>query len=180
MATDVTPARENIFIEESDFQSPLSEAYGQKVGGSINFINNFQYDKHSWHLNGDLTGIQTFTNFDGVFPFLFNAEIVGFWYYIGTVGSSGNLTIDIDWLSSGGTNNGTIFSTNPQIQTTASNGSYTFYDQINSTTISNPTGHVLGVLSKINFDRGDALKLTVDTAQVGSEDFQIGIMFRPR
>lgn len=178
--TDITPARKNVQTEEVDYRSPVSEATWTKIGGSTNFINDFQYDKHAWHLNGDLTGIQTFFGFDGIFPFLFDAEIVGFWYYITTVGSSGTLEVDVDWLSGGDTNNGTIFSTLPAIDTTAADGTYTLYRETDTTTLSNPTGHTLAVLSKTDFDAGDALQLSVSTAQTAAEDFQFGIMFRPR
>lgn len=178
--TQVIGVRKNIEQEEIDFRSPVSESTWSKISGSVNFINLKQYDKHSWHLNGDLTGIQTFTGFDGIFPFLFDAEIVGFWYFINKVGASGSLTIDVDWLSGGATNNGTIFSTNPSIANTASDNTYTLYDQLNSITQSNPTGHTLAVLSKTDFNAGDALKLQVDAAQTGAENFQFGIMLRPR
>lgn len=176
---DVTPARVNVQDEETDFRSALSEALFKKVGGSINFINDKQYDKHAWNLNGPYAlGVGSMV--DGIFPFLFDVELTGFWYYIDDVGT-GTTTIDIHKLSSGGTSDdGTIFSVLPSVNGTAANGTYTLYDQVNSTTIANPTGHTLAVLSTINFDAGEALRLDLDAAQTDSNNFQMGIMFRPR
>ena len=111
---DVTPARENIQIEETRYRSSVSEATFTKVGGSVNFINNRQYDSHSFNLNGQIGLFSTVVGPDGVFNFLFDAEIVGFSYHIGsTTGSSSSVIVDIHRLTGGDTDAGSIFFNSP-------------------------------------------------------------------
>lgn len=178
--SNLTEAREDIELEDVAYKASVSEAVGTKLGQSINFINRRQYDKHSWHLNGDYTLGAGSTGPDGVFIFLFDADVIGFMYYSGGVGTTGTTTVDVHWLNAGGTDNGSIFSTLPAVTTTSSNGSYTLYDQLNATTIFNPTGHTLAVLSKTSFDAGDALRLDLDAVMSGADNFQFDIYFRPR
>jgi hypothetical protein len=176
---DLPEARKIIQIEAVQQRGSLSESLFQDIGANQNFHALKQYDKHSWNLNGPFAlGIGS-SGLDGVFPFLFDVEITGFWYYADRIGV-GTTTIDIDWYDSTGANNGSIFSTLPSVDGTASDSSFTTYRQTDSTTLSNPTGHALAVLSKTTFDAGDVLKLTLTAAQTGASDFQFGIFFRPR
>jgi len=177
--TDIADAKSIIQEEESQFGAAVSEAYAFKVGASINFINNRQYDKHSWNING-FYKLGEGSSIDGIFPFLFDVELTGFYYFNGATGITGTTTIDVHWLSGGTVDEGTIFSTKPSVTTTAPSGSYTLYNQVTSTTISNPTGHTLAALSKVQFNAGDALRLDLDSAMSGATNFQFGIMFRPR
>ena len=176
----VTPARKNIEINDVAFRSSISEAVGNKISAFINFINSFQYDKHSWNLNGPYSLGVGSTGTDGVFTFLFNVEVVGFSYYAGVIGNSGTTTVDVHWISGGDTDEGTIFTTKPSVTTTASDDTITTRDVLNSATLSNPTGHTLAVLNKTDFDAGDTLRLDLDDAMTGANNFQFTIFFRPR
>ena len=169
-------ARELVQSEEVQFRSAISEQLLSKIGANQNHIFLRQYDKHSWNLNGPYhLGVGS-SGLDGVFPFLFDVEITGFWYYADTIGD-GTTTIDIHWLNAG--DQGSIFSTHPSVDATASDQSVTIYRQTDSTTLSNPTGHTLAVLSKTQFSAGDSLRLDLDAAMTGASDFQFGIFFRP-
>lgn len=178
--SNLTEARKDIELEDVAFRSSISEAVGNKIGASINFINRRQYDKHSWNLNGSYALGVGSTGPDGVFTFLFDVEVVGFSYYAGTIGNTGQTIVDIHWISSGTTDEGTIFTTRPEVDTTASNNTITTRDVLNSTTLSNPTGHTLAVLNKTEFDAGDTLRLDLDDAMTGANNFQFTIFFRPR
>ena len=177
--SDLPAARKIVQLEAVQQRGSLSENLFQDVAANQNFHALYQYDKHSWNLNGPFhLGVGS-SGLDGVFPFLFDVEITGFWYYADTIGD-GTTTIDIDWYDSAGVDQGSIFSTLPSVDGTASDSSFTTYRQVDSTTLSNPTGHTLAVLSKTQFDAGDVLKLTLTAAQTGASDFQFGIFFRPR
>ena len=177
--TDITEARENIQIEDVKFKSAVSEAVASILGGSINFINKRQYDCHNWNLNGDFSLVQLSEVGDGVFICQENMEIVGYALYIGTNGNSGNTTVDIHSISSDGTDNGSIFTTKPSIDDTASDGSFT-HSNVRDSDNEVPTGHTLVVFNNLNFNRHDGLRLDLDSASGGASDLQLTIFFRPR
>ena len=177
---DISPARENILTEEADFKSPFSEAYNFKVGGSINFINNRQYDKHTWKLNLAYAQFSGKTGLDGEFAFLEDGEITGFSYFNGNTGTSGTSTMDVHRFDSSGTDLGSIWSTKPAIDSTAANNSATIRNERTGTTLANPTGHTLGVLSVTELDEGDYLRFDLDSAMSGASNISLTIYWRPR
>ena len=183
--TDIADAKAPIQEEETQFRSALSEQLFQKVGGAINFINNRQYDKHEWNLNGNYSLGVGSSGLDGVFPFLVNVELTGFWYYADQVGSAGTTTIDVHRITGGGTDAGSIFTTLPSVDTTASSGSITVYNAVTSNFYSNPTGHSAaaidtGETNPLYLNAGDALRLDLDSVMLEANNFQFGIFFRPR
>lgn len=177
---EVTDSRQNIQIPDISFRASVSEAVGSKIGGSINFINNRQFDQHSWNLNGDFSVVAASEVGDGVFICQENMEIVGYALYIGTNGSTGSsITCDLHWISSNGTDNGTIFSNKPAIATSAADGSFT-HSNIRASDNETPTGHTLGVFSKTEFNRHDGIRLDLDSSTGGASNLQLTIFFRPR
>lgn len=178
--SNLAESRQDLELEDVAYRASVSEAVANKIGTSINFINRRQCDQHAWHLNGDYTLGAGSVGTDGIFVFLFDAEIIGFSYYNQETGASGTTEVDVHWLSGGDTDEGSIFSTLPSVDSTAANGTYTLYDQLNTNTISNPTGHTLAVLSKTDFVSGDALRLDLDTVMSGANGFQLIIHYRPR
>ena len=48
---DITPARKNIPFPGSRFRGAVSEWLIQTLGGSINFINDFQYTEKNFYIN---------------------------------------------------------------------------------------------------------------------------------
>jgi len=176
----ITDARVNIQQEDVQFRSSVSQAVGNKLGGSINFVNNRQFDQHSWNLNGDFSVIAASDVGDGVFICQENMEMVGYALYIGTNGSTGsNIICDLHWISSDGTDNGTIFSTKPSIATSASDGTFT-HSNIRAVSSEVPTGHTEGVISKTDFDRHDGIRFDLDASTGGASNLQLIIFFRPR
>ena len=178
--TDITGARNLIQEEETRFRAPNSESMYTRVGAATNFIMDFQYDSHPWHLNGPYSLFGNATGPDGVMPIMFDMTVVGYLLYNGETGTSGTTTLDIHKLSGGTSDDGTIFSTKPAVTTTAANGSYTFRDEVNAVTLSLPTGHTLAVFSSVDFDRGDALRLDIDAAMTGAANLNFQLLFRPR
>lgn len=177
---EITDARVNIQEEDVQFRASVSEAVGNKLGGSLNFVNNRQYDQHSWNLNGDFSVVQASEVGDGVFICQEDMEVVGYALYIGTNGSTGtSITCDLHWISSDGTDNGTIFSTNPDIDTTAADGSFT-HSNIRAVSSEVPTGHTEGVFSKTDFARHDGIRFDLDLSTGGASNLQLILFFRPR
>lgn len=182
---EITPTKQNIFTEETQFRSSVNESVQQKIGGSINFINSFQYIDKSWELNGNYPLGVGSSGVDGVFPFLFNVELTGFWYYTSDVGTSGTTTVDLHRITGGSTDVGSIFTTLPSIDSTASDGSTTVFNAIDNVFLSNPVGHSSAVIdtgesNPYYLNQGDLLRLDLDTSMQSGNNFQFGIYYRPR
>jgi hypothetical protein len=178
--TDISDARKNILVEETQFKSAVSEAVIQKVGASINFINNRQYDSHSWNFNGNYSLGVGVVGADGIFPVLFDMEIVGLTMFNRVSGLSGTTELDVEWLNGSNSNQGSIFSTTPKLTFSSSNYSYIIRDELNSTNVELPTGATAPVFSKTQFDAGDALFCEIVSSMSGGADLSLLLHFRPR
>ena len=174
----IPDARSFLFQEETQFRSAVSESLLTKVGATNNHILNRQFEQHSWHLNGRFSQLP-FTGPDGIYTFLYPAEITGFFYTVGFAGASGTTTVDIRRINSSGADLGSIFSTLPSISNTAADGSFTVYRQTDNTTIANPAGHTLAIASTTDFAQGDGLRLDIDSAATGAQNLQFTLMYRP-
>lgn len=177
---DVADSKQNIDQNDVAFRASISEAVGTKIAGSINFINNRQYLTQQFNFNGRYALGVGFVGADGIFPCLFNMEIVGLTMFNRVSGTSGTTEIDIEWLNGSNSNQGSIFSTTPKIASTASNYSYLIRDELNSTNVELPAGATAPVFSKTQFDAGDALFCEIVSAMSDAEDLSLLIHFRPR
>jgi len=177
---DLADQRSNIDEFEVDFRSPVSERTFSKIGSSINHINNRKFEKHTFNLNGPINLFLVTPGVDGVFTFLFDAEITGYSQYIAsTTGAGSSLILDVHRLTGGTTDSGSIFSSRPQIATTAANQSYSVFRAVDSTILAQPTGHSLGVLSTTNVDEGDALRFDLDQFSA-MRNYSMNIFYRAR
>lgn len=176
---EILPSRSNLLVEETQYRSAVSEALLQKTGGSINFINTYQYDTQSFKLNGSYSNGQGSTGTDGIFVVRYRMEIIAISAYSQTVGSSGSTVLDVHYLTGPGVDAGTIFSVKPSFDFTSSNNSYMLHDAIVDTDIVTGTGITNPVLSQKIFEVGDALRLDLDSAMVGGTDCGLNIHFRP-
>lgn len=177
---EITPARRNIQVEDVQFRSTVSEAVGTKLGEGINFINTKQYLTHQFNFNGRYALGVGVVGADGIFPCLFDIEIIGITVFNRVAGTSGTTEVDIDWLDGTNSNQGSIFSTTPKIDSTASNLSYLIYDELNSTNVELPTGATAPVFTKTDLDAGDALLIEIVSAMSDAEDLSVHVHFRPR
>lgn len=178
--TDIADARKNIDINDVQFRASVSESVGNKLGASINFINNRQYLTHQFNFNGRYALGVGFFGADGIFPCLNDTEIVGLTMFNRVSGTSGTTEIDIEWLSASNSSQGSIFSTTPKIDSTASNYSYLIRNELTATNVELPTGATAPVFSKTQFDAGDALLCKLVSGMGDAEDLSLLIHFRPR
>jgi len=156
--TDITAQRILIQEEETDYKSAVSEALLTRVGATTNFIATRQYDTKQFELNGLYRKGVGVTGSDGVFPILFDMEIIAISMWNRRVGTSGTTTLDLDWLSGSGTVVGSIFSTRPAFNTNVGNNAYMIRDVLNGVTVKAPaSGATIPVLSKTQFNAGDAI-----------------------
>lgn len=178
--TDLTVKRINIQQEETAYKAGVSEATASRLGQSINFINKRQYDSHQFNFNGVYAELVDINQLDGVFPCLFDLEIVGITLYNGTSGTSGTTQLDIEWFNASNANQGSIFSTKPSLDFNSPDNAFLIQRTVDSQTLQNPTGATLPVLSKTDFSAGDVLRAKITSSMSGGEDAMLAIHFRPR
>lgn len=168
--------------EEVRYRASVSEATLSRVANVTNFISKRQYDSRGFFLNGryDLFGAQT--GVDGAWGIMFDVEIVGVMMFNLVAGSSGTTTLDIRRFTASNTPSGgsSIFSTKPSITSAAGNNAFVFRDVLNSTTLENPSGTTVPVLSTTQLNAGDMLTMNKDASQTGGQNCGILIYYRPR
>jgi hypothetical protein len=85
---ELTALRRNIQIEEARFRFAVSESWAQKLGGSINFINNYHHAVKEWNINGVYGAMSLpFLGIDGFHPVLYDLEILSIFMFCQTAGS---------------------------------------------------------------------------------------------
>lgn len=185
MATDVVPSRQNLFVEETNRNTSWSERLAQKNAGSINFINDFQYTEKTWNLNGNAAIFTTLTGIDGIYIAPFNLTIVGMQIYGTQWGTSGSTTIDFHKLSGGDTDDGTIWTTAPNILSSAATNTYSVYkfDSDGTVNVGNSlitTGFNTPELISTEIDKDEAIRFDPDTIAGGTENLSFQLIVRPR
>jgi hypothetical protein len=180
----IVPVRQNLRTQDVAYRRSVSEIILSKVGSSINFINDFQYDSKAWFLNGPysiVTGAQT--GVDGAYFCAFNMEIVGVIMFNLVKGSSGTTTIDIRRFTAPNTPTGgaSIFSVKPSIASTASNNTYV--GRIitpDAVTIANPAGTTLPTLLTTQLNQGDMLTCNIDSKMSQGQSAGLVLFLKPR
>ncbi len=176
--SDITPSRNIITVEETKFRAAVSESTMTRIGATNNFIHTYQHNAKEFFLNGRYYIGNASTGIDGMYPILFNTEIIAISMFNLEVGTSGTTTLDVHWYDGTGSDQGTIFSTKPSISSTASNGSYMIKDLITPTDFGG-TGLTLPAFNKTTFNAGDALRLDLDSAMDNARTCGMIIYFRP-
>jgi len=179
---DVTPFRQNIQNEDIQFRSSVSEAVGGKLGGSINFINDYQHFDKPFFLNGSYSNNPGLPQLgvDGAFVFDKDVYIFAIDMYNLVAGSSGILELDLIRHTSSGTVGTSIFTTRPSIDFSSGNNAYLgkrFFDNV---VLSNPAGTILPVLAVTQLNAGDMLTCNLTAVQAGGQSGGIKISFRIR
>lgn len=175
----IDPTRSNVLQEEVAYKSSINEATYTKIGGAINFINEKQYDSHSFILNNAYSQFVGSDGADGVFFCLYPTQIVGLSLFQRLNGASGTTIMDVQELANPNDNQGTIFSTKPSINFNAPDFSYMIYDAISLATVNTVAGITSPVFSKTNFAAGTALMFVLDQAMGGASDLCLTIHHRP-
>jgi len=178
---DITPAKFNVQTQDTQFRASISESVGSKIGGSINFINNYQYDSKLWTANGPYSITSSpDAGIDAAYLCQTNMDIYGINMFNHIPGSSGSIEFDILKHTASNQAGTSIFSTKPSLSFSSgiySALSYRFFD---STILQNPTGAVLPVLVSTLLSAGDFLTCTITNKQVGGANASIELLLRPR
>ncbi len=190
----VAPSKRITKEEETRYKAAVSESVAQKLAGSANFINLFQYDQKDFRLNGPFSHTGAHTGCDGIYIFPFAAEIINIGVYCETQGSSGTTEVDVKKATSSSGSFASIFSTTPKVSSAASaNIFWLCYDITTALSTAPhyqtwaaataPTGGTNAVLSggaPYNVDAGDCIRLDLISVAVNAANFQLIVFHRPR
>jgi hypothetical protein len=176
MGTEIAPERKQLFAEELDYKSAVSERSLFKVGAGINFINTRQNNVFDFKFLGPMRTL--LGGEDGGRGFIFNSSIVGVSGILRLPGSSGNTVVDIHLIRAGA-DLGTILSTKLTIPFSTS-GIVHFYKNLIDASSYVPSGLTLPVFSVTDFNAGDVLRMDLDTTAIGAFDLTYNLHYRPR
>lgn len=175
---DVTPSREVLKIGDIAYKRSVSEAIMSRFAATNNFIASYQTDIKEFKLNGSYSVATGITFFDGVASFFYNSEIIGINFYNGVSGSSGTTSFDLRWIDAFGVDQGSIMSTQAQINSTSSNNAIGFESYETSKQIA-PTGVTLPILNKTQFLEGESVYLVLTSSMISAKNCGLTIFYRP-
>ncbi len=172
--SNISPLRNNIQVEETEFLAAVSESTMQKIGGSVNFINQYQkYDK-VWCVNGAYSTLSIpFLGIDNLIYLPDNATITNAFMFCRKAGTSGTTTLDIKYATTPGGTFTSIFSTKPSIGYSAGDFSWCY----TGSAFANTTAPVLGTA---NLNANSVLRMDITTAQSGGIGCGIVLFMQPR
>lgn len=166
-----------IFFEGARFRSANSEELIQRLGGSINFVNERQYEVRDFIANGQYGAVPTYPIIanDGLSFFKFDVEIIDAWAWVQYAGASGTTELDLKYATTPGGAFNSIFSTTPKIQAAAGNFVWVHLGSV----VANTTAPVISVP---NIDAGWAVRMDIITGQTGTAVNGAGLQihYRPR
>lgn len=179
MGTPIAPSRNSIYIEGAQFRSAISEDLVQRVGSSINFINDYQHSEKQFFING-LYGTATtpVLGVDGLAVFEFDAYIIDAWMFNITAGSAGTTEIDLKIATTSGGAFTSIFSTTPKITSAAGNNAWVGAPTGGPYTP--PSGTTQPVFATRNISAYTAIRCDLLQKQTAGQNCGIIIHYRPR
>lgn len=172
----VTSARNNIQQEEVQYKAAVSEAVGFKIGGAINFINDYQNKHFDMGVTGGFSVLTVpFTDIGCQEVFERASEITNVFVRYGTAGSASTSELDIEWAADNSGTWASIFSTTPKVGNAAPDDNV--FDANSVCTL--PASCTRPVLSKTTFAAGDKIRCNIVTAATGADTMVLKIHFRP-
>ena len=170
----VTATKTDLFTEELDFRSAVSEQLLTKIGSNIQFIHDRQMCVYDFKFLGPFHAISG--GEDSALPFPFNVEICSIAFRLRDCGSSGNTTIDLHKISSAGSDSGSIF-------TNKNNEAGFFVNFIEST--NNNVAQAASQMPTMsdanrNIDAGESIRLDIDGVATAAKDLAVYVYYRPR
>tara|TARA_A100001201_G_C4092775_1_gene202710 strand:- start:1376 stop:1918 length:543 start_codon:yes stop_codon:yes gene_type:complete len=177
---DITPAKNNIKQEETDYKSAVSEQLLTKVGGSINFINNRQMCVYDFKFFGPFRAISG--GEDGAHIPPYNIEICAISFRLRDCGSSGNTTVDLHKINTSGVDQGSIFTNKIIVAHNETNEKGFFVNFIASTSNNvDQAASQMPTMTDSNrlVNAGESIRLDVDGNATGAKDLVVYIYYRP-
>lgn len=180
--TMIPPFRKLIQIEGSQFRGAVSEELIQRLGATNNFISLYQHDVKEFRVNGPYSKAPVpFYAVDGIYTFLYDAEILAVTLYNAKGGTSGTTQVDIKYSTAPNAAWSSIFSTLPSISYNAHTTPNDVDKEVWVTSFSSaPANTVAPVLSTTLVNAGWSVRMDLLTSQVDASNAGVIIYFRPR
>tara|TARA_R100001163_G_C5040862_1_gene179029 strand:- start:588 stop:1130 length:543 start_codon:yes stop_codon:yes gene_type:complete len=177
----VTATKTDLFTEELDFRSAVSEQLLTKIGSNIQFIHDRQMCVYDFKFLGPFHAISG--GEDSALPFPFNVEICSIAFRLRDCGSSGNTTIDLHKISSAGSDSGSIFTNKIIVAHNENNEAGFFVNFIEST--NNNVAQAASQMPTMsdanrNIDAGESIRLDIDGVATAAKDLAVYVYYRPR
>jgi hypothetical protein len=176
---DVTSSREILKIGDIAYKRANSEAVMSRFAATNNFISKLQTDIKEFKMNGSYSVATGITYFDGIASFFYNSEIVGVTFWNGQSGTSGTTEFDLRWQNATGTDQGSIFSVTPKINSTSSDETFAQRNLETGNDNGKTTGVTLPTFSKTQFLEGEAVYAVLNSSMVSAQNCGITIFYRP-
>ena len=173
--SDIPPLRLNVQLEETQFRAAVSESTMQKLGGSVNFINDYQHDTKRFEINGRYPLLTTpFNAIDGLDIVLYDMEIIGAAMFVRQAGTGSTTELDLKYATTPGGSFTSIFSTTPKISYLAGDFSWCYV----GSAFANTTAPVLSIT---DLAAGNAMRCDLIGSQSGdARGCGLIIFHRPR
>ena len=181
MGTEVTPAKNNLFNEETDFKSAISEQLLTKIAGSINFINDKQACVYDFKFLGGFRALQG--GEDGAHIAVQDIEITAIAFRLRDCGSAAHTTVDLHKLSTTGADQGSIFTNKIIIQHNENNQAGFFVNFIDNTSndlVQGSSQMPTMTASNREIDAGESLRIDIETNATNAKDLIVYVYYRPR
>ena len=185
MGTKVTGARTDIYQEEVDYRSALSENLMTKLAAGINFINSNMLQTFNFRFLGTFASLST--GEDGVLVFPYAVTLVGYSGHIRVAPSSSAFTIDLHKLNTSGADQGTVMASAIEVTNSAADNVVWYKNQLASTS-NDPTGvgssgggATLPAINTTSFSAGEALRVDIMSATLamGAADLSFNVWVIP-
>lgn len=184
MATEISGVKRPLYEEDVQFGTGLSEQVFTKYAENIMHIHNNQFMKWDFRFLGPLRAIAGGGE-DGSFVPIQDFEICGFSWSFKTAPTSNDfLILDIHEIDSSGNDQGSILDRRLTIRGSETDGHTGYYvNFINNTgttyTIPSENPTFTNDAARL-FTAGTALRVDLDTADEGFENFCFNIFYRPQ
>jgi hypothetical protein len=183
----VNPNREILYIGDVAYKRANSEAIMSRFAATNNFISKYQVDYVSFFLNGSYSVTSGSFGFDGAYTAFTKSQIVGIQMWNAEAGSSGTTELDIRKLNTAGVDQGSIFSTTPKINSSASNAARVFrnYESGNDFNVTGGTLPVLNFNDNIDgvpayvLQEGETIYLNVISTMISAKNCALTLNIRP-
>lgn len=178
MATNLTGARQQFYLEDVNAGVSVSQALAKKLAAGVQFINDRQHMVYSFYAGGayDIaTPLPMALGLPEVIEY--DAEIVNVWVGNETTGTGGPTEVDLRRAVLGSSTYNTLFTTTPKFANTSASGDIIDHE---GSIVAAPTGVTRPVLASMNLSAGDKIKMYLVTALTGGRDCWIHLHIKPR
>lgn len=177
MAT-VPEAKNYIQIPSVQTRSPVGEFLESNMGGDVNFLLTRDIKEHQWKANGAYSFFNLVNGVDTVWVSPFDGFITNVIIGHKFGGSGGQTIVDVKRSTDNGSTWNTIFTTTPEISSTAANFAWA---GIGSSVTGFVAPVLIGAPAQFNINVGDGFRMDVTQVMTGNpQDLWIRFIMNTR